>query len=391
MRLLISTGEVSGDLQGSFLVKSLIIEAQKRNIELDILAFGGQRMKDAGASLVEDTSSIGAIGFWEALPFILPALKAQSKMDGFLKDKGLDGLILIDYMGPNIRLGKKIRKRFKNLPIIYYIAPQEWAWRLGDNGTTDLIGFRDKILAIFQEEADFYSRKGGNVKWVGHPMLDVVHKSTKRSESVNKLGLPIDKRFLLLLPASRTQELRYIMPTLAKAAAIIQSFDPSIFVVVPAGLPGFENTIRENLDRYGVNGTVFPAEDIDQIKPNLFSIAELAIGKSGTINMELAINDVPQIVSYRVSRVTAFLARYLLRFKVDHISPVNLLLKERLVPELVQEEFTPEAVAKLAIDLLDGDQSRLLMKDGYKRLRNKLGCPGVTSRAAKEILDLVKS
>ena len=172
MRLLISTGEVSGDLQGSLLIKSLRKEAIRRSLHLELIALGGPRMKAAGAELIADTAPLGAIGLVEALPLLLPTLKVQKKVDEFLVKKPPDAVVLIDYMGPNIRLGNKLRNWKPKLPITYYIAPQEWAWSLGDGGTTDLIGFTDKILAIFKQEAKFYSSKGGNVKWVGHPMLD---------------------------------------------------------------------------------------------------------------------------------------------------------------------------------------------------------------------------
>ena len=123
----------------------------------------------------------------------------------------------------------------------------------------------------------------------------------------------------------------------------------------------------------------------------MFAAANLALGKSGTINMELALNGVPQIVGYRVSRVTAFIARKILRFEVDHISPVNLLLNERLVPELIQEDFTPLTLSNMATLLIEDSEKRNLMLKGYERLRHILGAPGVTARAASEILDLVQS
>ncbi len=389
MRLLISTGEVSGDLQGSLLVEALLKEAKARSFPLDIIALGGPRMKAAGAHLIADTAHIGAIGFWEALPLVLPTLKVQAKLNQLLKECSPNGVILIDYMGPNIRLGNKLKRLHPEIPITYYIAPQEWAWRLGDGGTTDLISFTDKILAIFQAEARFYSERGGNVTWVGHPMLDTLRKVPDRVEARRQLGLNPDQKVLLLLPASRTQELRYLMPTLAKAAYLLQKHDPSLYVIVPAGLPSFEDKLKHALDTYGLKGKVIPAHSIDELKPSIFSVAEIALGKSGTINMELAINKVPQIVGYRVSRITAFVARYILHFKVDHISPVNLLLNERLVPELVQEDFTPEAIADLAKNLLENNQARFKILDGYERLMKQLGTPGVTSRAAKEILDLL--
>ena len=389
-RLLISTGEVSGDLQGSFLIDALYRQARERGISLEILALGGPRMKAAGAYLISDTASMGAIGIIEAIPFIIPTFKAQSKLNNLIKNKKLDGLVLIDYMGPNIRLGNKLRNAFSDLPITYYIAPQEWAWSIGDGGTTDLIGFTDQILAIFQAEADFYSDRGGNVTWVGHPMLDTLEAMPSRVEALSELNLSLDSKVLLLFPASRSQELRYLMPTLARVAAKLQKYDPSIYVIVPAGLPSFEETLNNILNKEGIRGRVVSAKEVDCLKKVLFAAASLALGKSGTINMELALNGVPQIVGYKLSRFTAFLAKQILRFEVDHISPVNLILKERLIPEFIQDDLTEEKIFRSALPLLNETKERKDMLFGYEKLKNILGEKGVTDRAANKILDLLK-
>ena len=389
MKLLISTGEVSGDLQGSLLIKALKTNAEKRKIELEIIALGGERMQEAGAKLISNTSSIGAIGFLEALPYILPTLNAQSKIDNYLSSSPPDAVVLIDYMGPNIRLGLKVKKKFPNIPIIYYIAPQEWAWRLGDSGTTDLISFTDKILAIFEEEAKFYSNKGGNVKFVGHPMLDFYRNIPTREESLRRIGLTSDQKLLLIIPASRKQELKYILPTLLKAAKLLQEKDPSITVLIPSGLKEFDKLLNNSLNEYGVSGRIILSNEVDDLKPFLFSAAHLALAKSGTINMELALNSVPQIVGYKVSRVTAFFARYLLRFNVKYISPVNLLLNKMLIPEFIQEDFKADKIFNAALKILEDNSTKEDIKLGYERLKDKLGKPGVTDRASKDILDLL--
>ena len=389
MKLLISTGEVSGDLQGSLLINALKTNAEKRKIELEILALGGERMQEAGAKLIANTSSIGAIGFLEALPYVLPTLNAQSKIDNYLSSSPPDAVVLIDYMGPNIRLGLKVKKKFPNIPIIYYIAPQEWAWRLGDSGTTDLISFTDKILAIFEEEAKFYSNKGGNVKFVGHPMLDFYRNIPTKEESLKKIGLNSDQKLLLIIPASRKQELKYILPTLLKAAKLLQEKDPSITVLIPSGLNEFNELLNNSLKEYALSGRIILSNEVDDLKPFLFSAAHLALAKSGTINMELALNSVPQIVGYKVSRVTAFFARYLLRFNVKYISPVNLLLNKMLIPEFIQEDFKADKIFNAALKILEDNSTKEDIKLGYERLKDKLGKPGVTDRASKDILDLL--
>ena len=389
MKLLISTGEVSGDLQGSLLIKALKTNAKKRKIQLEIIALGGERMKKAGAKLISNTSSIGAIGFLEAIPYILPTFYAQSKIDNYLSSTPPNAVVLIDYMGPNIRLGLKIKKKFPNIPIIYYIAPQEWAWRLGDSGTTDLISFTDKILAIFEEEAKFYSNKGGNVKFLGHPMLDTYRNIPSREESLEKIGLKSKDKLLLIIPASRKQEIKYVLPTLLKAAKLLQEKDPSITVIIPSGLKEFDGILNKLIYKYGISGKIVLSNEVDYMKPFLFSAAHLALSKSGTINMELALNSVPQIVGYKVSRVTAFFARYLLRFNVKYISPVNLLLDEMLIPEFIQEDFKAEKIYKAALKIIEDDSAKEDIMIGYKKLKDKLGKPGVTDRASKYILDLL--
>ena len=390
VRLLISTGEVSGDLQGSLLIRALHQEAERRGLALEVLALGGPRMEAAGAELLADTAPMGAIGLWEALPLILPTLRLQARVDRLLQDKCLDGLVLIDYVGANVRLGRKLRRQQPDLPITYYIAPQEWAWRFGDGSSTELLGFTDRILAIFPAEAEFYSGRGADVTWVGHPLLDQYRDLPDRQASRQSLGLDPDAPVLLLLPASRPQELKYLMPSLAKAAALMQQTHPNLQVLVPAGLASFEQPLQQALETAGVRSArVIPADQADGLKKTLGAAADLALGKSGTVNVELALQGVPQVVGYRVSRFTAAIAKHLLGFNVEHISPVNLLLNQRLVPELLQDELTPEALVQQALPLLDHGPQRQHMLEGYARLRDTLGSPGVTERASQAILDQV--
>ncbi|MFI0402520.1 MAG: lipid-A-disaccharide synthase [Cyanobium sp.] len=390
VRLLVSTGEVSGDLQGSLLIRALHAEADRRQLPLEVVALGGERMRQAGAELLADTSRLGAIGLWEALPMVLPTLSLQRRLRRWLQANPPDGVVLIDYMGANINLGLRLKRLYPSVPISYYIAPQEWAFRLGDGGTTRLIGFSDRILAIFPQEASFYASRGAKVTWVGHPLIDTVGHLPTRQEARHNLGLSQESPVLLLLPASRPQELRYLLPPMAAGVALLQQRMPELEVLLPAGLPGFEPTLDQAMTEAGVRARVVPAEDADRLKPELCAAADAALTKSGTANLELALRGVPQVTGYRVSRPTAFVARHLLRFNVPHISPINLLLQERLVPELLQDDFTAEGVAITVGELLAADNpARARQLEGYGRLRKSLGEEGVTSRAAAAILDQV--
>jgi lipid-A-disaccharide synthase len=148
-------------------------------------------MRMAGATLLEDTEAMGAIGLWEPLPFVASTLLLQARLGRWMKSHPLDGVVLIDYMGANVGLGRRIKKRYHKVPIFYYIAPQEWAFSLWEGRTTSLISFTDQILAIFPEEARFYGQRGATVTWVGHPLIDTWGSSPAGSRREPALICPL--------------------------------------------------------------------------------------------------------------------------------------------------------------------------------------------------------
>ena len=388
-KIFISTGEVSGDLHGGLLSKALFDEAGKKTIDLEICGLGGERMKKEGVKVLQDTTSISAIGIWEALPLILPTIRIQRRFYKLLKKYPPDCLILIDYMGPNINIGTKLKRSRNNIPIYYYIAPQEWAWRVGNNSTTNLINFSDKIFAIFKQEANFYKRRGGNVFWVGHPMIDLTKKLPSKKDSRTILKLRENQNILLLMPASRPQELKYVLPTFLKTAKKLQLRYPSLIVYIPSCRRNFDEKFRKGLEKYEIKGKVISQQDDAELIPYIYSLAKLALCKSGTVNMELALYGIPQIIGYRVSRVTAFIAKRILNFKVRFISPVNLLMKKFIIPEFVQKNFIEEKIFYKACRLLDLTSEKAKIKKGYTLLKKELGEEGVVDRAAKEIINSI--
>ncbi len=388
-KIFISTGEVSGDLHGGLLSKALFDQARKYSINLEIYGLGGEKMKNEGVQIIQDTTSISAIGIWESLPLIIPMMKIQKKFYKLIEKHRPNCLILIDYMGPNIKIGTKLKRSRSNIPIYYYIAPQEWAWRIGNNSTTNLINFSDKIFAIFKQEANFYRRRGGNVFWVGHPMIDLVKKLPSKKVSRQILGLRANQNILLLMPASRPQELRYILPTFLKTAKKLQKRYPSLVVYIPSCRMVFDKRFRKGLEKYGIKGKVISQKDFSELMPYIYSLTKLALCKSGTVNMELALYDIPQIVGYRVSRVTAFIAKKILNFKVRFISPVNLLVKKLIIPEFVQKNFNEKKIFYKACRLIDLKSEKVKIKKGYSLLKRELGEEGVVERAANEIINSI--
>ena len=388
-KIFISTGEVSGDLHGSLLAKELFEESRKQSIDLEIYGLGGEKMREAGVEIIKDTTPISAIGIWEAVPLILPMMRIQKQFLNLLITESPNCLVLIDYMGPNISIGRKLKKKKINMPIYYYIAPQEWAWRVGNNSTTDLIGFSDKIFAIFQQEANFYRKRGGRVSWIGHPMVDLTKKLPTKKESRKYLDLASNQNILLIMPASRPQELKYILPTFIRVAQKLQRKYPDLVVFIPSCRDVFDQSFQKALDKNNINGRVISTSEIEKNKVYIYSLSKLALCKSGTVNMELALYGIPQVVGYKVSRVTAFIAKKILNFKLRFISPINLLMKRQIVPEFVQKEFNVNSVFRKSCKLLEKNDEKLKMKQGYKLLKNNLGDEGVTKRAAKEIINSI--
>jgi lipid-A-disaccharide synthase len=381
-RIFISTGEVSGDLQGAPLVTALLAQAAQRGIDLEIVALGGERMAQAGANLLGDTRAISSIGLVEALPQILPTLKLQRYANACLKANPPDLVILIDYIGANLKIGNFIRKQFPQVPIVYYIAPQEWVWSLNDKNTNAIAQITDRVLAIFPEEAAYYQRFGIPAKFIGHPLLDQIRQLPDRATAREQLGIPPEQVALLLSPASRSQELKHLLPTIFAAAAMIQSQIPQVHYWVPLALPQFRPVIEAAIAEYGLNATIVPAAQ----GRVAIAAADLAITKSGTINLEMALLNIPQVVTYRFNWFTAWVARKVLKLKIPFASPVNLVLMRAVVPELIQEDLTAANITTQVLALIQPDRRKTMMAD-YQQIRESLGDFGVCDRAAVAIFE----
>ncbi|MCY7278074.1 MAG: lipid-A-disaccharide synthase, partial [Phormidesmis sp. CAN_BIN44] len=342
-RVFISTGEVSGDLQGALLIEALKRRAADLGIELEILALGGDRMEEAGAKLLGYTSTIGSIGLLESLPYVLPTLKVQQQAKQYLKQHPPDVVVLIDYMSPNVAFCSYLPKHLPQVPVVYFIAPQEWVWSASSFNTDRIIAATRKILAIFQEEANYFKRKGGEVVWVGHPLVDRVQAAPSRDDARSTLGILPDQTAIVLLPASRQQELKYLMPVIFEAAQQIQAKLPNVHFWIPLALENYRGAIEQAIADYGLRATLLDSNK-GQTTLQAIAAADLAITKSGTVNLEMALLDVPQVVLYRVNRVTAWIAQKILKVSIPFMSPPNLVEMKGIVPEFLQDEATVENI-----------------------------------------------
>ncbi len=387
VRVFISTGEVSGDLQGALLIGALQRRAQTLGMELEILALGGDRMAEAGAKLLGHTSAIGSIGLLESLPYVVPTLRVQQQAKQYLKTHPPDVVVLIDYMTPNVAFCSYLPKHLPHVPVVYFIAPQEWVWSASSYNTDRIVGATSKILAIFPEEAKYFDSKGGKVVWVGHPLVDRVQAAPSREAARSALGIPFDQTAIVLLPASRQQELKYLMPVIFEAAQQIQAKLPKVHFWIPLALEKYRWAIEQGIAEYGLRATLLDGNK-GQTTLQAIAAADLAITKSGTVNLEMALLDVPQVVLYRVNRVTAWIAQKILKVSIPFMSPPNLVEMKPVVPEFLQDEATVENIVQEAIALLQPDRRQKMLAD-YQEMRRAVGEVGVCDRAAQEILDLI--
>jgi lipid-A-disaccharide synthase len=381
-RIFISTGEVSGDLQGSLLVTALYQAAQQKNIEIEIVALGGDKMAAAGAKLLGNTTGIGSMGIVEALAFVGPTVQVQRQAKQYLQLNPPDAIILIDYMTPNMVIGKFVKQAFPNIPVFYYIAPQQWVYAFSDKDTQAIIGFTDQIFAVFPAEATFFAAKGGNAKFVGHPLIDRMATCPTRASAREALGIPDDEIAIALVPASRWQELKYLMPDMFKAAQQLQSQLPRVRFWIPLSREEYRESIQTAINHYQLQATL-----VSDQPDAVLAAADLAITKSGTVSLELGLLNVPHMVIYKFSPITAWLARNVLRVTYPFISPVNLAEMKPIIVELVQEEANPDRIVAESLALLQNPERRTKMLADYAEMRAAFGAPGVCDRVATEILE----
>ncbi|PZD71753.1 Lipid-A-disaccharide synthase [Acaryochloris thomasi RCC1774] len=377
-RILISTGEVSGDLQGSLLITALQTQAQQAQLELEIVALGGNRMAAAGAQLLGNTLSLGSVGLMESLRYVWPSLRLQRQVRQYLQTHPPDLVVLIDYAGVNLPMGRYLKRHF-NVPILYYIAPQAWVVSNPTKATRQVVDLVDEVIAIFPREAQHFSENGASVTWVGHPLVDRMQQAPTREAARSQLGIPETQTAIALVPASRQQEIDYLLPTICAAARQIQTQSPQVHFWIPVSLDQYRPTILKAVEDYGLRATLTSESQLT------LAAADVAIVKSGTVNLEAALLGIPQVVLYRLHPFSYWIFRHVLRYDIPFICPVNLVTGQLTVPELLQEQATPERVVAATLSLLK-PQGRQQVLEGYEHLRKLLGEAGSVQRAAGRIV-----
>ncbi|MBI4646338.1 MAG: lipid-A-disaccharide synthase [Bacteroidia bacterium] len=370
MKYYLITGEASGDLHGSNLIKEL----KKITPDSTFRCWGGDLMAMQGAVIVRHYKELAFMGFIEVLLNIVSIFKNFRLCKNDIKQFSPDVVILIDYPGFNLRMAKYIKKL--GIKVFYYISPQIWAWK---QSRIDLIKkYVDRMYVILPFEEDFYRKFAHRVHFVGHPLFDAIdsveQNKTDFSTFISQNGLS-NKPVIALLPGSRSQEIRVMLPIMLKMFEYYPGFQ---FVI--AGAPSQKGSFYDKYIRKTKVKVLFAQTY------NILQHASIAIVTSGTATLETALFDVPQVVCYKTGRKISYLiAKHLV--KVKYISLMNIIMDKEIVKEFIQNEFNP-ANLKTEMDklLFDIDYKYKILSD-YKLLKEKLGGAGASQRAARLIFD----
>jgi lipid-A-disaccharide synthase len=371
--LLLSAGEASGDMYAARLAVAL-----KQRAQVEIFGMGGQQMRAAGVDVITDYSEVSVVGITEILSHLPSLLRAMRHLVHEAEHRKPAFAILTDFPGFHLRLARKLKSRgIKN---IYYICPQFWAWR---PWRVRIIRRRfAQALCIFPFEEKFYADAGVPVRFIGHPLVGAVQPSLDRLAFCREQALNPQKKIVAVLPGSRSAELHQHLPIIREACQRIQGQSQAQFVI--AAVPGSNvASLREGWPPDS------PVKIVLGQTYNALAAADAAIVSSGTATIEAALLDVPMVVVYRVTPLTALLAKPLVR--TPFFSMVNLIAGKRAVPELIQNDFTPGRVAAEILRLLNDQAAREALRHDLAQVRLRLGPPGAVDRAADAILQLLSA
>lgn len=368
--VLISAGEASSDMYGARLAKAL-----RERTGAKLFGMGGPRMAQAGVELIADYHEVAVVGIAEVLHKIPTVIRVQRRLAREAVRRRAALAILIDSPGTHLGVARRLKRR--GIPVGYFIGPQVWAWRAG---RVRVVKRRvDHMVVIFPFEEKIYRDAGVPVDFVGHPLADVVRPSMTREEFALQHGLDPERLIVALLPGSRRNEIAQHYPRVLDACELLaREMKPAgglQFVHVAA--PGLG---AELFAAYGER----PGVNIKRIEGGAYdalAATDCAIVASGTATIEAALLGTPMVVIYRVAPLTAAILRRMVR--APFFSMVNLVAGRRVVPELIQDDFTPAAVAAQVRYLLESSDGRNEMKSGLAEVRAKLGPGGAIERAAE--------
>ena len=373
-----SCGEASGDLYAG----ALATELRRRVPDVDVFGFGGERLQDAGGELIGDFEGLSVTGLTEAIRVLPRSSSMLRRLVAAARERRPDVFVAIDFPDFNFRLIAALHKL--GVPIVYYVSPQLWAWRAGRMGT--MKQFVNKVLVIFPFEQAIYERAGVPVEFVGHPLVDIARPTQPRSAFLRDRGLVPDAPTVALLPGSRPNELHRITPGIVAALPLIRDRVRDVQFVVACA----PNLAEEMFVPFlvaageGVRRPILVHDRTDDV----LAASDAVITASGTATVQAALHERPMTVVYKLSPLTYCLGKPFV--SVDMYAMPNLVANRRVVPELIQRNFTPAKVAAETVLFLTDRELHARTREALRRVREALGGHGASGRAAEAILDVAR-
>ena len=373
-KILISAGEASGDIHAAAVTAAL----KKIDSAIEVFGMGGDALRAAGGEVLFDIKDHGVMGFVEVIKKLPDLFKLRSDFARVMDERKTDCLVVVDYPGFNMKLAKVAHD--KGIPVVSYIAPSAWAWNKGR--AKNVAKIVDKVACIFPFEYDVYKEAGAPVEFVGHPLLDIVKPAWERTEAEAWVGKQPGHPLVLLMPGSRLMEIEKMLPNLLAGAKLLKKQLPEVQFAMPrAGTIPLE-LLHSKIKASGLEIKITEGHNYD-----LFSVADLALATSGTVTLEAALCGLPSIIVYRTSALNAFIARRVIN--IPNIGLPNIVAGRQILPELLQEDFTPANVAKTAVELLAPERRPQLEAD-LAFMKARLGEPGAVKRVAQLILRIAE-
>ena len=371
-RILISAGEASGDIHAAAVTAAI----KKIDSSAEVFGMGGDALRNAGGEVLFDIKDHGVMGFVEVLKKLPDLFKLRDDFEKVMDERKPDCLITVDYPGFNMKLAKLAHD--KGIPVVSYIAPSAWAWH--KSRAKKVAKIVDKVACIFPFEYDVYKEAGAPVEFVGHPLVDIVKPKMSQEEAMAFAGKEEGKKLILLMPGSRLMEIEKMLPTLLEAAKLIKKQLPEVSFVMPRAGTIPISLLEEKIKASGLEVKITEGNNYD-----LFSVADLALATSGTVTLEAALCGLGSVIVYKTNPVTYFIAKLVVN--IPHIGLPNIVAAKSVLPELIQNDFTPAKVAQEALVLLESERNAK-MKEDLAYVKERLGKPGAVGRVAELVLKI---
>lgn len=367
-RIFIVAGDPSGDIHASKLMFALKSKLQ----DIEFIGIGGKEMTSAGLNSIAPIEQMSVVGFWEVVKKYKFFKNILNECIAFIQKEKIDAFIPIDYPGFNLRLSKKAKEN--NIPVIYYIAPQLWAW--GKNRAKKIVGNTDLLLTVFPFEKEYFSQFDINTKYVGHPLLDnpLFEKDTPKYDERENL--------IALLPGSREQEITQHLPVMEEIVNLLIKDIPDFKV----GVAVSNKASKEIFSKYILKNKNWILFDNSL---ELMLKAKVGIVKTGTSNLEAALCGMPFVMIYKTSSLTYYLSKRLIN--LQYISLVNILLNQNVISEYIQNDINIDKMNKELQDFIINKEKFNELQKQFLLVRNILGDKGASNNAADAILNFLNT